>query len=576
MGIGKQVSVASRVRHPKEATSGGRMLRDEPPPRAMTAGLVTLGIALAPALIAIWAVPWFITQDGPAHVYNAQILATSVGGFEPGSPWRDVYAVRWQPIPNWAGPISLAGLVACMPAWLADKIMTSLTLVGFAASIFWLRWRVAGATGLRISALFASLLAMNMAWLFGFSSFMLGACLFPITLGYWWPARDRLDIARLLTLAVLLALGYFCHLVSLALTILGLSVLSLAAPVSNSGESPWRLRLARTARLSAAFIPLVGLGLCYLSVARQRGAMYPHWGNLENPWSPRAWIVRLEWVDPLSLAIRDGLPWTDKYGPEYALFAPVVWLAVALIFWWYGRITHPRRDPDFRDRRGWFLLAALLIAGGVVGPDSFGATHGEYLPQRLVLLGLVTLVPIFDFDLSRWPGRVAVPALVAAVALQSAIVSDYAFYSDRTAGQIIRARDAVGKGQKIATLLVSTKSRFRPNPLLHADNWLGVDTGNVVWNNYETAHYYFPVHFQPGIDRPEPGDLEWVSLHEGASEASDRASAWEQILSQHPDSIDVVVVWKSDPALDSITRRWFDQVERRGDVNIFRRAGAAN
>ena len=24
---------------------------------------------------------------------------------------------------------------------------------------------------------------MNMAWLFGFASFMLGACLFPITLG---------------------------------------------------------------------------------------------------------------------------------------------------------------------------------------------------------------------------------------------------------------------------------------------------------------------------------------------------------------------------------------------------------
>ena len=31
---------------------------------------------LAP-LSAIWVVPWFVTQDGPAHVYNAQILAES-------------------------------------------------------------------------------------------------------------------------------------------------------------------------------------------------------------------------------------------------------------------------------------------------------------------------------------------------------------------------------------------------------------------------------------------------------------------------------------------------------------------
>ncbi len=37
-------------------------------------GLAFLIAALAPALAAIWAVPWFVTQDAPAHVYNAEIL----------------------------------------------------------------------------------------------------------------------------------------------------------------------------------------------------------------------------------------------------------------------------------------------------------------------------------------------------------------------------------------------------------------------------------------------------------------------------------------------------------------------
>ena len=58
-----------------------------------------------------------------------------------------------RPIPNWAGPLALAGLVAILPAWVADRIMTSLTLVSFAASVFWLRWRVAGTRGLRVAAL---------------------------------------------------------------------------------------------------------------------------------------------------------------------------------------------------------------------------------------------------------------------------------------------------------------------------------------------------------------------------------------------------------------------------------------
>ena len=48
------------------------------------------------------------------------------------------------------------------------------------------------------AALLAALLAMNITWLLGFTSFTLGACLFPITLGYWWPRRDRLGAGGVL------------------------------------------------------------------------------------------------------------------------------------------------------------------------------------------------------------------------------------------------------------------------------------------------------------------------------------------------------------------------------------------
>ncbi len=308
-------------------------------------------------------------------------------------------------------------------------------------------------------------------------------------------------------------------------------------------------------------------------IASQRSAMRPRWPNLSDPLSPWAWIVRLKWADPISLAIRDGLPFTERDGPAFVLFAPVIWLGIAVILWGFGtiRARFGPPTPEHDERLGWFLLAAILMVGGVIGPDSLGEAHGDYLPQRIVLMGLVAVLPIFDIDLSRWWGRGCTLALVVAVVLQSAIVWDYALYSDRTAGQMIRAGETIGHHQRIATLLVSTRSRFRSNPLLHADNWLGVDSGNVVWNNYETLHYYFPVHFLPEINRPSPAGLEWVSIHEGQDEAEQRIGAWEKILSQYSDSIDVVVVWKSDPALDSITTRWFDHVDHRGDVQIFRR-----
>jgi len=558
-------------------------------PHSWRGGVVVLVVALAPAVAAVWTVTGFVTQDGPAHLYNAQILAWS---FDPQSPFRSVYTIEWQPIPNWAGHLALAGMVAAWPAWVADRMMTSVTLVGFAAATLWLRWRVAGGSGLRVAALLAALLAMNLAWLLGFSSFLLGACLFPITLGIWWPGRDRPSAARIAALSALLTLGYFCHLVSLGLTVLGLVVMAVSGSHPDGSENHWRRRLARLARTSVSFIPLVVLGFFYLRIARQGGPMHPVWENLSNFWSPQAWGERLGWVDPLTLAIKVGLPFTERVSRGFILFAPVVWLCGALIFWWYGRITAGRgtfaRPPGggdmdrhgssrlgeagtHDDRQGWLVLAALLIIGGAVGPDSLGAAHGEFLPQRVVLLGLVALVPFLDVNPGRWPGFITIIALAAAVILQSAVVWDYARYSDRTAGQIMRVHDPAGRNQRIVTLLVTSRGRFRANPLLHVENWLGVDTGNVIWNNYETLHYYFPVQFRAGIERPHPGDLELVSLHEDTKERAGRLRDWERILSRYADSIDVVLVWKSDEQLEDITKRWFDLADRRGDVQVYRR-----
>jgi hypothetical protein len=539
--------------------------------------IAMLGAVLVPAVSAIWLVPWFVTQDGPAHVYNAQILVASIGSggvIESLSPWHDVFTVRWQPIPNWSGSLLLAALVAYLPEWLADRIMTSATLVGFASAILWLRYRVAGARGLPVAALISALLSLNMAWLFGFASFMLGACLFPITLGVWWPGRDRLSPARLATLGALLTLGYFSHLVSLGLTVLGLVCLSITAPFAEGEEDRGQKRFSRLARTCTSFIPVIVLGLWYLRIATHRAPMQPVWTHLADLWSVRAWIARLEWVDPLSLAIRDGLPFTDREGLGYVVCAPVVWLSVALLFWTCALVKAWWQQPVKRGRQGWLVLAVSLIVAGIIGPDSMGEAHGDYLPQRIVLLGLVAGVPIFDVDLSRWWGRVTIVALSAALLLQSAIVWDYALYSDRTAGQIIGSRDAIDDGQRVVAVLTSTRSRFRANPLLHAVNWLGVGTGNVIWNNYETLHYYFPVQFRPGLDRPRPDDLEWVSLHDDPSETVARVHAWETLLAEHAASIDVIVCWKRDPGLDAITARWFDRSESRGDVQIFRKKPA--
>ena len=554
--------------------------------KSLWAGWLLVTGLLLPVMIAIWTVPGFSTQDGPTHLYNAWILSRS---FEPGSPYQAYYQVRWQPLPNWAGHLVLAGLVRVVSPGTADRIMITMTLVGFAVALLWLRWKVRGGEAMPGTCLLIVSLAPNFLWLLGFTSFLLGCCLLPITLGVWWSGRDRLGAGRLVALAVLVVLGYFCHLVSLGVTAAGLGILALFAPAQDRTGAGWESWFRRLGRTAASLLPLVLLGIVYMRLSRQGGPMNPLWPNLTSPDLPTAWVARLGWVDPLTLSKKVVLPFTDHSSALFAAFAPVVWLCVAVLSCLVGSIaasltekrrldgsqplmgqaTPAQRVAIRQTRSVWLFYGVLMLLGGILGPDSPGSGHGQYLPQRLVLLGLVAMVPAFDIPLAtRW-GRLAAGCLAAAIGLQMVIVWDYAFHCKHTAVQIIKASELVGRDQRIAPLLTGIRSRFRANPLLHADSWLGVGTGNILWSNYEARYYYFPVQFRPGLDRADPKDFERLSLSSDPRPGKRAFGCGSRFSPGTLRSIDRVVAWKSDPLLDAITGRWYDLVAERGDVRIF-------
>jgi hypothetical protein len=549
---------------------------------------ISVAALLLPVVVAIWTIPGFTTQDGPTHLYNAWILARS---FDAESPYEPYYLVQWRLLPNWAGHLALASLLRVLDPWTADRLIMTVVLAGFACAIVWVRLLVCGATAIPGACLLAAILALNFPWLLGFTSFLLGCCVCLITLGVWWAGRDRLGPTRLTALGCLLILGYFCHLVSLGLTVLGLLVLSLFAPAEDESSLPTRARLARLGRTALGCLPLVLLGISYVRIAREGGPMHLVWENLDDPFSLSAWASRVGWVDPLTLARKDILPFTDRTHRIFAVFSPFFWLAVAGALWVAAGIVAgrardsgpkghssttqaagaKRHDVHSRGRGVWLALGLVLLLAGFAGPDSVGLAHGGYLPQRLELLGLAVLVPALDLKLEKTWSRAVGTCLFIALGLQTAIVWDYALYSDKTAGQIMRAGDLLGRNQRIATLLIRIRCPFRANPVLHADGWLGVGTGNILWSNYEARYYYFPVRFRPGMEHPDPHDFEHVAITTDPRPTEMGLRLWNQILSEHHRSIDRVVAWRSDPLLDEITERWYEPVARRGEICVFAR-----
>ena len=532
---------------------------DEPVP-AVAPGVTLvfgLALALAPAVAAVWWFPAFVTQDGPAHLYNARVLARS---FDPDSPFRSAFAVRWEPLPNWAGHVVLMGLSEALPPRDADRAMTTLTVVALAASVLWLRVRVAGDGGRVGGPVLAALVGLNVTWLLGFSGFLLGASLFPLTLALWWSGRDEgWSAGRAWGLAGLVALGYFCHPVSLGLTVFGLGVLHVLTPGSR--------RSGRAAVTAAGLSPLAPLGLLYVRLIQHGGPVAPEWKHLTGLLSLKAWADQLTWVDPVSLARKDYWPLLGTTAPWHLAAAPVLWVGAGLALAVAATVLAGEGpfQASGRGRRGWWALAGLLLVGGAAGPDTLGPKHGEYLQQRVVLLGLVGLIPALRLDSATRLGRASCACLLGALAVQSAVVWDYGATSDRTAGAILNVGRLIGPGQRFVTRLTGIRTPFRANPILHADSGLGADRGAVVWGDYETRFYYFPVQFRDGPDRrPDPETLERIALGD-----PDRLRLWSETLEAHQGVIDVVLAWNEDPALDAVTARRYGPLLGTGPLRVW-------
>lgn len=536
-----------------------RVMKPEPQaevgPRVLVRGLGALALALAPTLVAIATHPGFTTQDGPAHVFSARILNASLA-VKP--PFATTFQIVWQPLPNWAGHLATMLVVAVCTPEVANRVLTALTLVAFSTAILWLRWVVAGGRGIEVAAILAAILGLNVTWILGFTSFLLGATVAPITLAIWWLGRDRAGPGWAAGLAALLVLGYFCHPISLGLTVAGLGILAVSTPGSN-----WRVRLVYTA-LSG--LPLVPLGLAYRVLTLSGGGLEPVWGH----WSAatlKGFVSQLGWVDPLSLAAKSTSPFNIAQGfiPP-ALLAPVVWALLGLGM--LAGLTWTRRVPG---RRGWLLMAVFLIGAGVVSPDTLGVKHGHFLPQRIVLLGLVALVPWIDFGSDRFVSRAAVVALGLSLLIQSAYVWDYASTCRSRIRPFLEIMTQFQPGDRAGTLLNTIRGRFRANPLLHADGLIAATTDTVFWTNYETAQYYFPVKVRPGLDHPVATAFELVAILDEPGDAAQRANLWANLLRRHGSQIDKIIEWQDDPTLDEVIRRDYRLTAQHAHLRLWTR-----
>jgi hypothetical protein len=429
-------------------------------------------VLLLLAIVPIWTLPIFPTQDGPSHVYAARAL---MGVLDGSPPYPLYYEAVLTPVPNWLGGVALAGLGALMPLRVAERLLLTISIILFSFGFRLLTAEVGRAEVGRAevgraksgrhtppAALLGPAFAYGITLHYGFHSYGLGLALVP----WAWSLSTRVSAKARVATALLGALAWLCHLVPALLIVLGLVV--------SGATSAVRAR-ARRHLLSALAAALPAGALCATWIVQSPPGETTHW-----PLSTLAESL----VSLRSLA--------SYVGPaeHAAMVVGAVTLALAL----FGRPSW-RQEP-------WPWLALACTAAYVVLPD--GGSDFWFLSDRLGLYPWLALAPLAG----RAQGRLA----LALAALATATLLGIDTYESSRLQPALAEVDALAtRVPARATVMtldfspVNAPARFRP--WLHLSGYGAARNGAVDASSHEPQTTHFQLRLRPNVGFPDASRL---------------------------------------------------------------------
>jgi hypothetical protein len=500
-------------------------------------------------VLPVWSFRYVPTQDGPSHLANAQILrdyGNAVAGYEA------IFEIRDDPIPNWTSHLLLAGLLYLFPALIAEKVLVSLYLLGFAGAFRYFL----GSFGERCRPLsWAGLLLLyNRCFWMGFYNYCLSLILVWVILGFCIRRRASLRLPEAAVLMLLFAVTYFTHLAGFGLAVAGAVGAGLLL-------KPWSLR--RPALIVLAILPSALLTMDYFESSgffRMRSdqglmnhaTMMVSSGRLQK-------TLGLEWrgLDDELFVHHAG---ADTIGLCLVFYFLVVGGLGVLEFCLGERqedglaqntesgvpevddSSHSLRVQDSRRLLGQppgpgrlfpvvlgiFVLACYLLLPNHVAPAGPVLTQGGFLKARFALM-----VPLVWLACFREPGpvllRFLVRGLTAGLLAANLLLVTQTFQTgNKVIAEYTAGIEAVGRGHRLTGTQPQAGDRL-VNPLLHAIDYYSLGTDNVNLENYEASTPHFPVKYRQrgagGTNRQADTMIYWRASPPAGND-------WEEIFAQ--------------------------------------------
>jgi len=498
-----------------------------------------LAVLAALHAAAVLAVPVLPTIDGPAHAWNAALLAhwndpawASITGW---------FQLEARPVPNWTGHLLLAALQGIFAPELADRVL----LAGYSLALpLCAAWALAA---LRRGSGFLAVLLLplvhGVSFHMGFVNFCLGTVLWWLMLGAYWRLRHgppwRLG-------AVLCGLGfalYFTHGLVWMLAWGTLLVLALFAWGIERRGAFVPLALAAAALPTAALAVVFARGSEGLLWMLDAGERVRHLAGMET-------LVSLHPLERV-LAPATGL---------------VVAAAVALAL--LGARSRPLRAAD-----GGIAVLVIALLLYFAAPD--GISGATFVHVRVMLFVLFAGAMVAAARLPRGRPLWAVAGVAIALSLALLGLRAARWHQLGTAvSERVDVLDSLPDGDVVVHVMASRIGHpwpdetlpWRIRPLAHVVGWSAAKRPLRALPNYEAGTGHFPLQWAPGHD-PRPQLDGWLNAPPPLD-----LPGWEQ----RGETVDWVLVSGTPDTgawtpIGAFLRAHFEQVEQGTGWSLYRR-----
>lgn|GEM_PF-3072044 len=432
---------------------------------------VTFSLLLVIQVVIIWSLPVFITQDGPSHLYNANLLTELLQG--------DSLALRFHEInldtfPNWFSTIILGLLQFVFSPLIAEKIFISILIVSLALSFRFALKCIQSSSVYLSSFIFTFTYGYHL--FFGFYNFLWGIVFLLLLIA--WHQSQSLDSHRQgLPSFFILLLLYFCHPVPFVFAIIFILVQS-----STINKNLFSLSHFKSVAKNLLLVAAPTLLFLLFFISRQ--------SSDSSIWQDKWDIEQLTLLRELSILQSFSI----EELPALSLVFYVMLLV--LLHALYRFIQNPNR------LKGLGLLFVFLTAIFLFFNGNEAMAGGSKLEGRLMIF-ICLLTILFSAQASPIKGFKELCMILLLVIYAMIVPIRYQAHLPcaQRARQVVESVKNLSPGEIILPTNCSSYGELDEQTTLspflrifkHVGCYAGCKTGSIVLDNYEANTTYFPV-----------------------------------------------------------------------------------